>query len=207
MGSGLINFYSSNDGNSFNEIELPSTVSILNIKNSTWNSMTFWDTTEGQNDQATLTYHQEAIDGGYANIPSSITEVHFLGSTGRTRESILFVKEWLKSIVATRGESALSGYTLEMDDVFWSPEVVGSDSDLLTYDELRLISKMNGPEPTPGSGITKTHPIRGYIMLQYEGAGTELTSQQLTEIHNWFGDSVFTKGSAGLVVDYKHDYI
>ena len=207
MGSGLINFYSSNDGNTFNEIELPSTISIINIKNSTWNSLTFWDTIEGQNDQATLTYHQETITGGYTNVPSSITEVHFLGSTGRTRESLMFIKEWIKSIVATHGESALYQYTLEMDDVFWSPETIGNDSDLLTYDELRLISKMNGAEPTPGSGVTKIHPIRGYIMLKYEGIGTELTSQQLTEIRNWFGDSVFTKGSAGLVVDYKHDYV
>ena len=207
MGSNLINFYSSSDGNSFNEVELPSTVSVLNIKNSTWNSMTFWDTAEGQNDQATITYHQEAIDGGYTNIPSGITEVHFLGSTGRTRESLLFVREWIKSIVATRGENALSAYTLEMDDVFWSPEVVGNDADLLTFDELRLISKMNGAEPEPGSGVTKVHPIRGYVMLRYEGSGTELTSQQLTQIRNWFGDSVFTKGSAGLVVDYRHDYI
>jgi len=47
MGSNLINFYSSNDGNNFNDIELPSSVSILNIKNSTWNNMTFWDTIEG----------------------------------------------------------------------------------------------------------------------------------------------------------------
>lgn len=207
MGSNLTNFYSSNDGNSFNNIELPSSVSILNIKNSTWNNMTFWDKVEGQNDQATLTYHQESTGVGYTNVPSSISEVHFLGSTGRTRESLLFIREWIKSIVATEGEAALSGYTLEMDDVFWSPETIGNDSDLLTFDELRLIAKMNGPEPTPGSGVTKTHPIRGYIMLRYEGAGTELTSQQLTQIRNWFGDSVFTKGSAGLVVDYKHDYI
>jgi hypothetical protein len=123
--------------------------------------------------------------------------VHFLGSTGRTRESLLFIREWIKSIVATYGESALSNYTLEMDDVFWSPDVIGNDNDLLTYDELRLISKTSGGHPN----------IRGYVMLKYEGAGTELTSQQLTEIRNWFGDSVFTKGSAGLVVDYKHDYI
>ena len=47
MGSNLTNFYSSNDGNNFNEVELPSSVSIINMKNSTWNSITFWDTTEG----------------------------------------------------------------------------------------------------------------------------------------------------------------
>lgn len=207
MGSNLINFYSSNSGNNFQDIELPSSVSILNIKNSTWNNMTFWDTTEGQNDQATLTYHQTMVDGVGINVPPTVTEVHFLGSTGRTRESLIFVRNWIKSIVATYGESALSNYTLEMDDVFWSPDVIGNDEDLLTFDELRLISKMNGEEPEPGSNVTKTHPISGYVMLKYEGQGTELSAQQLTQIRNWFGDTVFTKGSAGLVVDYKHDYI
>ena len=140
MGSNLTNFYSSESGNTFNDIELPSTVSIINIKNSTWNNLSFWDTTPGVNDEATLTRHQtEVTTGQYVNIPSSVMEVHFLGSTGRTRESLLFIRDWIKSIVATEGEQALSNYTLEMDDVFWSPEVIGNDSDLLTYDELRLI--------------------------------------------------------------------
>lgn len=206
MGSNLTNFYSSDSGNTFNDIELPSTVSIINIKNSTWNNLSFWDTTPGVNDEATLTRHQtEVTTGQYVNIPSSVMEVHFLGSTGRTRESLLFIRDWIKSIVATEGEQALSNYTLEMDDVFWSPEVIGNDSDLLTYDELRLISLMNG-EPDPQTG-KKVHPLRGYVMLKFEGVGTELTAQQLTQIRTWFGDSVFTKGSAGLVVDYQHNYI
>ena len=203
MGSNLNNFYSSESGNNFNVVELPSTVTILNMKNSTWNSIEFWDTTEGANNAATLTRHQTALTGGgYTNIPSTLREVHFLGSTGRTRESLLFVRNWIKSIVETEGEAALSGYTLEMDDVFWSSEVVGNDNDLLTYDELALIQKMNGED-----GPNKVRPIRGYIVLRYEGEGTELTAQQLTNIRNWFGDTVFTKGSAGLVVDYKHNYI
>lgn len=195
MGSNLTNFYSSDSGNNFETIELPSTVSVLNIKNSTWNSLEFWDTTEGANDTATLTRHATAITGGgYVNIPSTVREVHFLGSTGRTRESLLFIRDWLKSIVETEGAASLSNYTLEMDDVFWSSDVVGNDEDLLTYDELALIAQTN-------------HVLRGYVVLKYEGAGTELTSAQLTQIRTWFGDTVFTKGSAGLVVDYKHNYI
>lgn len=205
MGSNLTNFYSSDSGNNFETIELPSTVSVLNIKNSTWQNITFWDTTVGQNDSATLTKHSTVITGGgTVNIPSTLMEVHFLGSSGRTRESLLFVRDWLKSIVETEGEEELYKYTLEMDDVFWSPDVIGNDEDLLTYDELALIYKMNG---NVGSNGKKTIPIRGYIVLKYEGAGTELTSQQLTEIRTWFGDTVFTKGSSGLVVDYKHNYI
>jgi len=71
-------------------------------------------------------------------------EVHFLGSTGRTRESLLFIRDWIKSIVETEGEENLWKYTLEMDDVCWTPETIGNNSDLLTYDELALIYKMNG---------------------------------------------------------------
>ena len=205
MGSNLTNFYSSDSGNTFNTIELPSTVTSINIKNSTWNTIEFWDTTEGANDTATLTRHSTAITGGgYVNIPSTLREVHFLGSTGRTRESLLFVRDWIKSIVETEGVAALSNYTLEMDDVFWSSDVVGNDNDLLTYDELALIAQMNG---LPDQQGRKVHPIRGYVVLKYEGAGTELTAAQLTQIRTWFGDTVFTKGSAGLVVDYKHNYI
>ena len=205
MGSNLTNFYSSDSGNNFNKIELPSSVSVINIKNSTWNTIEFWDTTEGANDTATLTRHQTAITGGgYSPIPSTVREVHFLGSTGRTRESLMFIRNWLKSIVETEGEENLWRYTLEMDDVFWSSDVIGNDEDLLTYDELRLISQMNGQPDQQGN---KVHPIRGYVVLKFEGAGTELTSQQLSLIRSWFGDTVFTKGSAGLVVDYKHNYI
>jgi hypothetical protein len=141
MGSNLTNFYSSDSGNNFNTIELPSTVSVLNIKNSTWNSLEFWDTTEGANDTATLTRHATALTGGgYVNVPSTIREVHFLGSTGRTRESLLFIRDWLKSIIETEGVAALPSYTLEMDDVFWSSDVIGNDADLLTYNELSLLA-------------------------------------------------------------------
>ena len=203
MGSNLTNFYSSDSGNNFENIELPSGVTNINIKNSTWQNISFWDTTVGANDTATLTRHQTAVVGRYVNIPATLKEVHFLGSTGRTRESLLFIRDWLESIVATYNalvepeetlDEYLSGYTLEMDDVFWSLDVIGDNTDLLTYDELELISKM-------------TRVIRGYVMLKYEGAGTELTAQQLTQIRTWFGDTVFTKGSSGLVVDYSYEYI
>jgi hypothetical protein len=37
--------------------------------------------------------------------------------------------------------------------------------------------------------------------------GVELTSAQLNNIKAWFGDTVFTKNSAGLVVDHKKNYV
>lgn len=128
-------------------------------------------------------------------------EVHLLGTTGSTRESLLFVRNWIKSIVETEGEENLWKYTLDMNDVQWTVDTIGNQNDLLTYHELELISKMNGQ---PDSQGRKTVPISGYVILKYEGEGTELTSQQLTNIRTWFGDTVFTKGSSGLVVDYIH---
>jgi hypothetical protein len=205
MGSNLVNFYSSDSGNEFETIELPSCVTNLNLKNSSWQTLEFWDTTEGANNTATLTKHATAITGGgTVNIPPTLMEVHFLGSTGRTRESLLFVRDWLKSIVETYGEQDLWKYTLEMDDVQWTPDTIGNETDLLTYDELALIYKMNGQADGQGN---KTVPIKGYVTLKYEGEGTELTTQQLTNIRNWFGDTVFTRGSAGLIVDYMHSYV
>ncbi len=42
--------------------------------------------------------------------------------------------------------------------------------------------------------------LRGYILLKGENA--ELTTQQLTQIKEWFGDSVFDRNSSGLIVDH-----
>jgi hypothetical protein len=36
MGSGLTNFFSSEAGNRFNTVELPSTVDVFEVNNSTW---------------------------------------------------------------------------------------------------------------------------------------------------------------------------
>jgi hypothetical protein len=46
MGSGIVNFFSSESGNQFDSIKLPSTISVFDVKNTTWNNLTFWDTTE-----------------------------------------------------------------------------------------------------------------------------------------------------------------
>ena len=192
MGSGLNNFYSSDSGNKFNVVELPSSVNIINMKNSSWDELSFWETTE-ENNLATITRYSKTVNNVVLSVPPDIRELRLLGSTGKTRESLLFVREWLQSIVDEYGESALSNYTLEMDNIYWNTENIGENF-LLTFEELRLIALTN-------------HQLRGYLLLKYEGLNTELTATQLTEIRNWFGDTVFTKGSSGLVVDYSHNYV
>jgi hypothetical protein len=147
--------------------------------------MEFWDCTIDDNDNsAVLTQVQ--------GIPADVHEVSFLGSTGSTQESAMFVKDWIAAIDAVDGD--FSQYYLEMDKVNWSESTVGA-SNLLTYDELSKIAQMRNANSV----------IKGYIVLK--DTGTDLTSQQLNNIKSWFGDTVFTKNSAGLVIDHKREYI
>jgi hypothetical protein len=47
--------------------------------------------------------------------------------------------------------------------------------------------------------------ISGYVCLKKElsdGQEVQLTTQQLAQIKNWFGDSVFDRNSSGLIVDH-----
>lgn len=185
MGSGVTNFYSSQSGNEFTKIEIPSDVYTIWMNNSSWNTMEFWDCTIDDSDNSAVLSQVEGV-------PSGVHEVSFLGSTGSTQESILFVKSWIAAIDAADGD--YSQYFLEMDKVNWSDTTVGS-SNLLTYEELSKIAQMRNARTS----------IKGYIVLK--DTGTDLTSQQLNNIKSWFGDTVFTKNSSGLVVDHKRQYI
>ena len=184
MGSGLTNFYSSQSGNKFTKIEIPDDVYTIWMNNSSWNTLEFWHCEIGQNNAATLTQ--------VAGIPTTVHEVSLLGNTGSTVESIQFVKAWLAALDTAGAD--LSQYTLIMDKVNWSDATVGA-SNLLTFSELQQIAQMNNVGNT----------LKGYIVLK--DTGSELTSQQLAQIKSWFGDTVFTKNSSGLVVDHKRDYI
>lgn len=185
MGSGVGNFYSSQSGNDFTKIEIPSDVYTIWMNNSSWQTMEFWDCTIDENDNsAVLTQVQ--------GVPADVHEVSFLGSTGSTQESAMFVKDWIAAIDAADGD--FSQYYLEMDKVNWSESTVGA-SNLLTYDELSKIAQMRNANSA----------IKGYIVLK--DTGTDLTSQQLNNIKSWFGDTVFTKNSAGLVIDHKREYV
>ena len=183
MGSGLINFYSSQSGNKFRTIEIPDTVYTIYMNNSSWEDLSFWHATVDQSNNAQLTE--------LTGVPTTVHNVQFLGTTGSTLSSLQFVRSWLTNITTANGD--LSQYNLIMDKINWSDTTVG-ENNLLTYDELELLSQLGD--------LTS---LKGYIVLR--DTGEELTAEQLNSIKSWFGDTVFTKNSAGLVVDHKREYI
>jgi hypothetical protein len=184
MGSGLTNFYSSQSGNKFVDIELPDTVYTLWMNNSQWSNLSFWHADIVENNVA----HLKSL----ASIPTTIHNVSLLGTTGSTRESILFVKNWIASLVAA-GED-LSQYSLTMDKINWSENTVGA-ANLITFEELGYIAQLNNAKSS----------LKGYLVLK--DTGTDLTSAQLNTIKGWFGDTVFTKNSSGLVIDHRRQYV
>lgn len=196
MGSGIVNFFSSESGNQFDDIRIPSTVSVFDVKNTTWNNLTFWDTTEQQDNAAVITLH--------SGVPAAIQTLRLNGTSCRNYNSISLVRQWLEAIVATEGTEGLPNHTLEADNILWTPDTVGGNSNLLTYDELALIAQLNGDaDPLTGR---KNHKLKGYLVLKNED-GTQLTTEQLTNIRTWFGDTVFQKNSSGLVIDHMLDYV
>lgn len=184
MGSGLTNFYSSQSGNKFVDIELPDTVYTLWMNNSQWSNLSFWHADVVENNVA----HLKSL----ASIPTTVHNVSLLGTTGSTRESILFVKNWIASLVAA-GED-LSQYSLTMDKINWSENTVGAVN-LITFEELGYIAQLNNAKSS----------LKGYLVLK--DTGTDLTSAQLNTIKGWFGDTVFTKNSSGLVIDHRRQYV
>ena len=217
MGSGLVDFYSSQSGNNFTDIELPDTVYTIWMNNSTWQDMTFWHTTASDTNiqdilaDRGLVYGTDAYYDAIAQIaaetpelleniatikevngiPTTVHNVSFLGTTGSTLSSLLFVRNWLNALVAANAD--LSQYNLIMDKINWSDATVGANN-LLTYNELELLSQLGNQTS-----------LKGYLVLR--DTGTDLTAAQLNEIKSWFGDTVFTKNSSGLVVDHKRQYI
>ena len=182
-GSGLTNFYSSESGNKFTQLELPDSVYTLYMNNSTWDNLSFWTCTIGQNNEAVV----EQIQG----VPATLHNLSLLGTTGSTLKSINLVRDWLTTLVNSNAD--LSQYTLTMDKINWSPVTVGEEN-LLTYEELGYIAQLRNSDQ-----------LKGYIVLRNTGA--DLTAEELTEIKSWFGDTVFTKNSSGLVVDHIRTYV
>jgi hypothetical protein len=80
-----------------------------------------------------------------------------------------------------------------MDKINWSNTTVG-DNNLITFQELSEIAE-----------FANSNQLSGYIVLKDTGA--DLTSSQLNQLKGWFGDTVFTKNSSGLIVDHKREYI
>ena len=207
MGSGLANFYSAKSGNKFVNLELPGvtktstgtitkSLAFMQLTDSTWENMTFWDTTLGGVDNI-ATFTKCNINGDYTyNIPESLTRVELLGTSASNQKSLDFVKAWIDCIEARGGN--LGDYQLIMDQVNWSKATC---TNLLSYEYIEKLAKFNG-----GMNNVSDGTIKGYIMISTTD-NVELTVNQLTAIKSWFGDSCFTKNSAGLVIDHELDYI
>ena len=217
MGSGLTDFYSSQSGNDFTHIELPDTVYTIWMNNSTWQDMKFYHTTASANNIADILEQRGYVYGTDAyydaiadiaqnepellnntalikevvGIPTTVHNVSLLGTTGSTLSSILFVRNWLNALVTANVD--LSQYNLIMDKINWSDTTVG-DNNLLTYQELSYIAQLGNQTS-----------LKGYLVLK--NTGDDLTAAQLNMIKSWFGDTVFTKNSSGLVVDHKRNYV
>lgn len=181
MGSGLSDFYSSSSGNTFNNVELPSSVSTLYMNDSTWEDLSFWEITSSDGSTSTIQKMQ--------SIPTNLTSVTMNGISCQNANSIEFIKNWIASITAQANVN-LSSYAFNADKIRWDNSL-GSEN-MLTYEELEIIAQMN-------------HNLRGYILLKNED-GTPLTTLQLGKIKEWFGDSVFDRNSSGLVVDHELEY-
>lgn len=173
MGSGIANFYSSNQGNKFENLELPAEIYSINLNNTTWKNISFWNSSlSGSNG----TFTRYNIDNNYNYfVPTSLTELVLNGTTGQTLNSKNFVMAWINGIIAELGANptdeeineALATKTLIMNDIKWSIDTCGV-ANLLTYDEISLLAKIG------------TKELKGYIMLADEG--TALTSEQLTQL-------------------------
>jgi hypothetical protein len=124
-----------------------------------------------------------------SSVPTSIHNVSLLGTTGSTQESILFVKQWIASLIAANAD--FSQYSITMDKINWQDSTVGN-ANLLTYEELGYIAQMS-------------HNLKGYLVLK--NTGVDLSVAQLNTIKSWFGDTVFTKNSSGLIVDHERQYV
>ena len=203
MGSTLTSFYSSQSGNSFGTLELPginvdsnnaevSKFTTLNLNNSSWDSITFWNGVTGANNE--ITVQKSSINGDDTlNIPSSLQSVTMTGSTCENPESKEFVLNWIDCITQESGESAIGSKTLIMNNINWA------SAPYMTYEQLGKLAKFNG-----GHNSSEYGTMQGYIVLSSE---SQLTAEQLTQIKAWFGDSVFNKNSSGLVIDQMLDYI
>ena len=196
MGSGIVNFLSAYQGNQFDNLELPDTIYSLNLNNTSWNNFSFWHTT-ANGSSATFTRYKVGNNSSLW-VPTGIQEMVLNGTTGHTLNSKNLVMTWINGIIASLGanptdeeiNAALATRTLRMNDVRWDEAACGEY--LLTYDEIALIAKIG------------TLELKGYIML----AGDEnhkLTSDQLTQLTQWFGNDIFTYSSSGLIVDYALD--
>ncbi len=171
------------------------------------------------------------------NIPWSLNTVEFHGSTAKSENAKKFVLNWILCIqryleheielhnigpgwVGTEYEDCadldemlyyeLNKRTLIIDGIRWDQYDANSNpngtcENCLTFRDLELISKFNGGNNNPDKNATGQTTFKGYIEIsRYE---SELSVEQLTQLKEWFGESIFSLKSSGLVIDQALDYV
>lgn len=194
-------FVSSNSGNKFTDLRLPSSVTSVTMNNSSWQNISFWSTVEdGQGNTATYTK--------LTGVPSSVNKVYFLGSTGKNKCSWDFIKSWITSIEtelttanpgATEDEieellyDELETRTLTVQQINWGTW----EGEYITYKDLLRLSHFKNE--------TGGYNLKGYVRIHEN----DITSSQLVKLSNLFGPNVFSIGStnSNLVVDTASDII
>ena len=228
IGSGLTSFTSSRSGNKFNDLKLPactiksgvvtSSLNTIRMIDSSWNTLSFWTTnTTDQVVTETITYIEDgeektdtviqANPATFTNtgIPASVTLIELEGSTASNQCAAELVMGWLDAIaadVATKNPSlsgdaleakvlqTLASYKLDAENISWGTQQVPVQ---IYYSDLARLAALN-------NGNNQNAHLKGYICI---ADNQQLTPVQLTQIREWFGESVFNKSNinSGLIID------
>lgn len=193
-------FKTSNTGNNFVDLRLPTSVRSIEMINSSWDKFTFWETSEISNTRAAYT----KVNGVHA----SLNNVKFKGTTARNECSAKFVMDWIDALEA-QVISQNPGYTsqqveqalwqllgtkvLQAENINW-----GTGDTKFYYKDLIRLSKFGK------DGML--YNLRGYIVIS---DAEKLTVSQITELQNTFGQDVFNIGNtnSNLVVDQSLGYV
>jgi hypothetical protein len=194
-------FVSSTAGNKFTDLRLPDSVTTITMTNSSWENISFWSTVEdGEGNTATYTK--------LTGVPSSVNKVYFNGSTGKNKCSWDFIKSWIDSIEAdviadNPGASTseleealyevLKTKTLIVQQVYWGTW----EGEYITYKDILRLAQFKNE--------TSGWNLKGYVRMHQ----SDITSTQLVNLTDLFGNNVFNIGStnSNLVIDNDSDII
>lgn len=234
IGTGINSFSSSTSGNKFNVVKLPGVtttkysnqpdvISEFNtfvMENSSWNTLEFWNTVKSgdieyekdengeiaTDDEGNAIIKANIATFTKSSVPHQISTVIFRGSTANNECAGQFVLDWIDSIeqnLKSQNPSyteedlynVIKTKTFQAENINWG---VPGQNLKISYKDVARIAHFNNANN--GGGL-----IKGYIILSDK---EELSAEQLNNLTNWFGPSVFTKGSTGsnLVIDQELAY-
>jgi len=135
-GCNLTGFNGIPNGSAYNIIELPDTVTTLNLKSSSWTDLQFWHTNTGVN---TYTFTR-------VNTLTHLNTIVFSGSTASNDCAKNLIFQWISDIEA--GDGNFAGRTLKCYDINWSG---------VSYSDVLKLADFNNGQPSEN--------LSGYILL------------------------------------------